>query len=183
MIWKILLGLARLFFDILLIWMLFGRAGKRGSARVLSDGRVAFAPDRIGLGAWPLTIVYLVWLAARDLILSHGKPWDFLAPIVLASCALSFLFLFPGTVVVNAEGLEQIYWFRRRKHIRWEEIDEIETDKQSTLFRMITITGVDGTRIVHSWLLADRPRLLLEIKQHCGEDLPPDFPREPIAGL
>src|SRR5271157_1682806 len=183
MIWKLLLGLTHLIFDIALIWMFFGRAGKRGSARVLSDGRVKFSPDRLGLWAWPLAIAYLVSLTVRDLIQNHGNPWDFLAPTLFGSTALMLLFSFPGTVVVSADGLEAVYWFRRHKHIRWKEIEEIETEKQSTSFRMVTITGVDGTKIVHSFQLADRSRFLLELKQHCGENLPPDFPREPIDGL
>jgi hypothetical protein len=48
---------------------------------------------------------------------------------------------------------------------------------------MVTVTGKDGTKIIHSPMLADRPRFLLELKRHCGEELPPDFPREPIDGL
>ena len=49
MIWKVVLGLARLIFDLALAWMLFGRPGKRGHAKVLNDGRIEFAPDWIGL--------------------------------------------------------------------------------------------------------------------------------------
>ncbi len=45
------------------------------------------------------------------------------------------------------------------------------------------MTGADGTKIIDPRKLADRPRLLLELKQYCGEKLPPAFPREPVAGL
>jgi hypothetical protein len=178
MTWKILIGLAHLSFDLALIWMLFGRHGKRGSANVRSDGRIEFAPDWIGLWAYPLTIAYSVWLAARALLHSHAKLSDFLTPAIFGAIALSLLISFPGTIVVADGGLESVYWLRRNKRIQWEDIAEIETDKNSTSFTMvmITITGADGTRIVHSWLLADRPRFLSEIRKHCGEALPPDFP-------
>jgi hypothetical protein len=60
----------------------------------------------------------------------------------------------------------------------WKNIVEINTGEKS---RTVAITSSDGTEIVHSDLLVDRPRMLLELKQHCGENLPPDFPREPLA--
>ena len=47
--------------------------------------------------------------------------------------------------------------------------------------RTVTITGADGTKIVHNRQLPNRPCLLVELKQHCGEKLPSDFPREPIT--
>ena len=31
--------------------------------------------------------------------------------------------------------------------------------------------------------LPDRARLLLELRDYCGDNLPADFPREPIVGL
>jgi hypothetical protein len=94
--------------------------------------------------------------------------------------ALFIIFDFPGTIVVTRDGLEQKYWFHKRKRILWKEIVEIET---CVLNEAVKITSMDGTKIVHSYLLADRLRLLLELKQHCGEELPPDFPREPIDGI
>lgn len=85
---------------------------------------------------------------------------------------------FPGTIVITADGLEQVHWLWKNKLIQWSEIEEINTGEKS---RAVTITATNGTKIVHSRQLPDRPRLLFELKQHCGENLPPDFPREPIA--
>ena len=81
-----------------------------------------------------------------------------------------------AAVVIAVDGLEEVYWLRRRKRIQWKGIVEISTGEKS---RTITITGADGTRIVHSPQLPDRPQLLLELKNLCGENLPPDFPRKP----
>jgi hypothetical protein len=181
MTWKILLGVARLMFDIALIWMLFGRGGKRGPARVLGDGQVEFAPDRLGLWAWPFTAAYLALWIGRDLIQRHTKPSDFLNPAILGLTVLMLLFSFPGTIVATAEGLEKVYWLRKNKHIRWKDIVEIETDTINTRASTVTITSASGTKIVHSWLLADRRLFILEIEKHCGEELPPDFPREAIG--
>lgn len=81
---------------------------------------------------------------------------------------------------MSNEAIEQVFLLGWRKCIRWEDIVEIESNPKD---RMVTITGADGTKIVYSRFLADRPRLLLELKQRCGEDLPPDFPQEPHDGL
>src|ERR1035441_3321047 len=99
MIWKILISLARLSLVLALFWMLFGRPGKRGSARILSNGRIEFAPDRIALWAYPLSIAYLFCLAVKSLISSHGNPWDFFIPAIFVSFALPLLFLFSRVVV------------------------------------------------------------------------------------
>lgn len=112
----------------------------------------------------------------------YARQWKFieLHSFSLLRNGFTFTALFvPGTIVVADDGLEQRYWFRMDKRIGWKNIEEIKSVKWST----VTITGTDGTKIVHSPMLADRPRFLLELKRHCGEELPPDFPREPIEDL
>ena len=98
----------------------------------------------------------------------------------LGMLALVVAFSFPHTIIVMADGLQQITWLRRKKQIHWGDIVEINTGERS---RAVTITGADGTRVVHTHQLPDRPRLLMELKVHCGENLPPDFPRESVFGL
>lgn len=180
---KVILGLVHLAFGIALAWMLFGRPGKRGHAKIRGDGRIEFAPDWIGLWAYPPIIFYLLALAINDLLHRHGDLWDLLSPTLFGLIAVTLALSFPGTVVTGDEGLETVYWLRRNKRIRWKDIEAIEADGKNSKFSMITITGTDGTEIIHSWLLADRPRLLLEIQKHCAENLPPDFPREPVDSL
>jgi len=180
MTWKIVVGLARLAIDLLLVWMLFGRPGKRGLAKVLNDGRIEFAPDRIGLYGYLLAFVYVIGMAGRALAQRHSGFGDYISPAVSGMIALYILISIPGTVVAAEDGLEAVFWFRKNKRIRWHDIEEIETERESKLFSIVAITGVDGTRIVHSWLLADLPRLMLEIQRHCGEDLPAEFPRQSL---
>ena len=164
----------------LALLVLFGGPGNRKPAREFSDGRIEFAPRRIAFWAWLLIILYLAHATTVFLKHSHGKFFD----LVNAGCAgflmIAILCSFPGTVVITGSCLQQVYWFRRNKRIRWQEIVEINTGEKS---HTVIITGADGTKIVHVRQLADRRRLLLELKNHCGEELPPDFPREPIAGV
>jgi hypothetical protein len=107
-------------------------------------------------------------------------PWSFVFLTGYGLAAVALILDLPASIVVSAEGLEQIYWFRRRKRIRWNDIVEIESGQKDGT---VTITSADGTKIVHSRFLADRRRFLLELKQYCGDELPQDFPREPIDGL
>jgi hypothetical protein len=178
-IWKLLPGTLRLLLWFAIGWALFGRGAKRRSARVLSDGRIKFSPDLLTLCAWAFAIALLARLAMSVLTHSHREPLQLVAAVGLGLGTLSLLFSLPGTVVITAGGLEQIYWLRKNKRICWKDIVEIETGVKS---RIVTTTGADGTKIIHSDQLADRPRFLLELKQNCGNDLPPDFPREPING-
>jgi hypothetical protein len=94
----------------------------------------------------------------------------------LGILAVMILFPFPETIIVTTDGLKQISWLWKNRQIRWVEIVEINTGEKS---RTVAIKGADGTKIVHSRQLPDRPGLLLTLKDHCGENLPPDFPREP----
>jgi hypothetical protein len=176
MTWKIFLGVGRLLCGVALAWMFVSRPSNRSVATILSDGRIEFSPNRLAYWAWPLTIVLLAWTATKDLTQIQGRSFGFVVGGGVGLLALMLLFSFPGSVVITVDGLEEVYWFRRRKRIQWKDIVEINTGEKS---RTVTITGADGTRIVHSPQLPDRPRLLLELKNRCGENLPPDFPREP----
>lgn len=165
--------IALLLCEALLLWMFFGEASKRRAAKSLDGGRIEFAPNRYAYWAWPLVVALVVWMAANQLNQSHWKLFDVWIAACLGFLAIGFLISFPGMVVVTDDGLEQVYWFWKNKRIRWRDIVEINTGKKKPT---VTITGADGTKIVHDSRLPDRPRLLLELKQRCGENLPPDFP-------
>jgi hypothetical protein len=98
--------------------------------------------------------------------------------VAFASVAIALLTSFPGAILIDSEGLQQTFWAWKIKRIRWADIVEINTGEKSGT---VTITGADGIKIVHSRQLPDRPRLLWELKQHCAEQLPADFPGEPAS--
>jgi hypothetical protein len=172
------IGLTRLAIDLALVWMVFGRPGKRGSAKILEDGRIEFAPDWIGLYGFLLAFVYVIGMAVRHFLQAHGGGYRYIGTAVSVVIALYILISIPGTVVASDDRLEAIFWFRKNKLIRWHDIKEIEADRQGKLFSIVAISGVDGTRIVHSWLLADLARLMLEVQRHCEDELPAEFPRQ-----
>jgi hypothetical protein len=90
------------------------------------------------------------------------------------------LWYLPGTILSSDQGLEQVYWLHQNERILWPDIAEIITEKNHGL---ISIEGADGTRIVHTFLHSDRNRMLMELKQRCGDNLPVDFPREMIDAI
>jgi hypothetical protein len=163
---------------IAVIILFSGSADKQRRAAALREGRIEFTPNRRAYFLWPALVAYLIYAAGEQLRHSHWYLFDTVGTVGVVTVTVMIIGEFPATIAVTADGLEQIYWFRRNKRIGWREIVEINTGEKS---RTVTITGADGTKIVHSRQLADRPRLLMEIKQYCGENLPPDFPRESIG--
>ena len=157
-----------------------GSADRRRKALVLRGGRIEFSPNRRAFWAWPLLVVYLVYATISQLRGSHGRPVDLIIAAGLGILAIMFIFTFPETIIVTDNGLEQTSWLWKKKQIRWADIVEINTGEKR---RTVTITGADGTKIVHSRRLPDRSCLLMELKNRCGEKLPPDFPREPSAAF
>lgn len=162
----------------LVVWCILGNASKHRKASVSSTGRIEFAPNRRAMAAWIILAAFLVYLVPvqfRDL----GGKWLSVASAAgFALVAIGIVTSFPGTIVIDSEGLQQTFWLWKNKRIRWANIIEINTGEKS---RTVTIAGADGTKIIHSRQLPDRPRLLRELKQHCGEQLPDDFPREPVS--
>jgi len=179
MIWKIFLWIPQLLFWGAIAWIIFGLFGNRRSARVLSGDKIEFAPHWINIWAWLYVIGFIAWSATRSIVQSQGSSWIYLCSTCFGLAAIGILFDYPASIIATEEGIEQIYWFHQNKRICWKEIVEIETGLKE---RAVTIVGLDGTKIVHSTMLAGRSRLLLELKQHCSENLPPDFPREAIEG-
>jgi Bacterial PH domain len=157
---------------------LWGDADKRREAKQLPTGEIEFVPNRRAFYAWPLLVSYLTYATVHWLKHLSGKPFNFLIAAGLATLTIMIATSFPSTIVVAADGLNQVSWLWENKRIRWEDIVEINTGEKS---RAITITSADGTKIVHSRQLPDRARFLVEVKNHCGESLPADFPNEPIT--
>ena len=157
----------------LILWLMLNKSGISRPAKELSDGRIEFTPASYDLWLWLLAVIPLASTALTALKRGVNTPLDLVNSAVIVFLALSHLSMFPGTIVASREGLEQVYWLWRNRHIRWGEIEEMELDKKAS---RLTIKGGEGTRIIYSPRLAGFPRLLREIRQYCADSLPPDFP-------
>ncbi len=168
---------AELIAGALVAWCFLVDAPKDRKANLSTTGRVEFAPNRRATAAWLILVAFFVYLVPAQFIHMGDHLFSIVTAVAFASVAIALLNSFPGTII-DSEGLQQAYWTWKSKRIRWAEIVEINTGEKS---RTVTITGADGIKIVHSRQLPDRPRLLWELKQHCGEQLPADFPRERVS--
>jgi hypothetical protein len=166
-------GLSILLLNVTLLICAVGQADKQRKASVLPNGSIDFTPNRRSFWASPLVVAYLVYLLVNLLMHIHRSLLNIMAVVALGMLLFTIAFSFPDTITVTDSGLEQVAWLWKHKRIRWAEIVEINAGGG-----MLTITGADGTKIVHTRQLPDRSRLLMEIKRHCGENLPSDFPDE-----
>jgi hypothetical protein len=161
-----------------IIYSVWGGADKDRKAEVLRDGRVAFTPNRRSFWAWPLLVIYSTYATLSQVMHAQRSPLSLTSAALGGVLTITIAISFPAKIIVTSEGLEQVCWLWKNKRIRWDEIVEINTGEKSHL---VTITGADGTKIVHGHQLPDRSRLLFELRHHCGENLPSDFPREPMT--
>jgi len=162
----------------ILLYSVWGAASKDKKAEVLQDGTVEFLPNKLAFWTWPLLMAYLTYAAVRELMHVPRSPLGLITAALIVTITVAIAASFPATIIVDTKGLEQVSWLWKNKRIGWSEIVEINTGEKS---RTVTITGADGTKIVHAQQLADRPRLLSELRHHCGDSLPQDFPREPVT--
>jgi len=165
---------------LLIFWLHFGDLWNRGRAKMMKDDRVEFPPGRLAVVRW----LWMLWIcgggavgATLEAYRVHNS-WYFALSALAGLAFFGTLFSFPETVATTREGVEQIYWFRRNKRIRWIDIAEVGITGKC---RRIAVRGIDGTEIVHSRKLADRSRFLTELRQHCESKLPAEFPREPAS--
>lgn len=179
MIGKVLLDIDRvLFWPCMIFWVagMFGWVrGDRG-AKELPSNRVRFGANWIGI-SWIGVMITIVPTTVTMFLHQRADHFALVAPIGISIILTGFLLELPGIITLSDGGLEQQYWFGRNKHIRWDDIAEIDSGPKD---RRVTIKAVDGTRIYHSFLHSGRVRLLRELKLRCGDELPADFPREPL---
>lgn len=173
MVWKVINWSIHFLFWVALALFIASMVSNRRSAMVHTSGTVEFAPRWSGV--WALMYVAIRMCFITWSYLRHGptEPLTFVKGVLLGVATAGLVLVLPGTVLLTDSGLEEVIWLWRNKRIPWEEIVEIHTERKGST---VTIIGADKTKIIHSSRLPDRPRFLLEIKRHCGGNLPPDFP-------
>jgi hypothetical protein len=160
-------------FWVALALLIASMVSNRRFATVRADGNVEFAPRWFGVWALMYVAIRMCFIAWGYLQYGLKEPLTFVTGALLGLSSVGLVSVLPGTILVSDNGLEEVIWFWRNKRIRWEEIVEINTERKGST---VTVIGVDRTKIIHSSRLPDRPRFLAEIRQHCGENLPAEFP-------
>ena len=158
---------------ILLIWFLsrqiVSRADEGRQAREAEGGRVEFAPNPRSYKSVYAFVALLIYVALSQFVTGHGQIASVIIGMVSIGLALLVLAAYPGSIVLSAAGLEQIYWLWWNKHIAWSEVSGVKADqKKGTL----TVLAKGRTRIVYGSQLPDRTRFETELERRCPGMIP-----------
>jgi hypothetical protein len=155
---------------LLLSRLIVSPADEERKALETDNGRLEFTPNRRGYWGVYLFIACLGYVILAGLV--HGIKSG-IAPAILCAGFIALLLLaFPGSVIVDKNGLGQVYWLRGEKRIAWSDVSKVDVDEKK---REVTIQAKFGTKIVHTRQLPDRERLLQELKTHSSENLPAEL--------
>ncbi|HEX6497111.1 MAG TPA: hypothetical protein VF018_16590 [Acidobacteriaceae bacterium] len=75
--------------------------------------------------------LYVIYATIIEFKASQGRPLDLTVATALGMLALVVAFSLPDTIIVSADGLQQISWLSKIKRIRWTEIAQINTWEKS----------------------------------------------------
>lgn len=137
--------------------------------RTLPDGGLEFAfPQRAFLGIY-LFLGLLGMVAVSGIVSAVHSSMGIVMTAFSVGFIVLLLWALPGTIVVNAQGLEQRYWLRKPVTIAWADVRVVVVNKKGN---EVTIRGMGGTKIQHSRQFPDRARLLAELETHCPDRMP-----------
>ncbi|HEX4284707.1 MAG TPA: hypothetical protein VHZ28_06410 [Terracidiphilus sp.] len=129
------------------------------------NGRIEFAPNRRsfwGVYGFSAGIVYVLIACAIN---GFHALADFAVPSISLAFVLFLFMAFPGTILADDDGLEQVYWLRR-KRVAWKDVSKLDVIEKTG---EVKISSRAGVMIVHARQLPDRTRLLAEIEAHCAK--------------
>ena len=176
--WESIQKIANLVSGALIVLIGLRKISRTGGARDLDGGRVEFSPGVLTY-LEPILVFIPPALATFGALRHRAYDREQEMFAALIGCAVLLrVFALPGTIIASWEGLEQVYWFRFEKRMRWGEVAKIEIGKSGS---PVTVISIDGTKIVHSMFLADQPRFLQELQRHCRPDLLQDS--QSVLGL
>lgn len=148
-----------------------------GYAKLCGNGNVRFLPRWWFVSAWIYILVRFAFFGSNYLRTGFQFSLQFLTGAMISIAAIGGMLSLPGVLMVTNDALEERNWIWRNKKIRWSEVQEIHAEKKGSA---ITVIGPGRSRILYTNVYPDRARFLIEIKKHCGDNLPPDFPSEPL---
>jgi len=145
--------------------LIAGKADKDRTAQETA-GRIEFAPNRRsywGVYAFIACFGLATIAGLVNVFASHGS---LAGPAITAGFVLLLLMAFPATIVVDENGMEQVFWLRGRKRIAWKEVSRVALNEKSG---EVKIAGKGGVKIVHTRQLPDQTRFMDEVEKHRTE--------------
>jgi hypothetical protein len=139
------------------------------SAREFENGQLEFAPNKRNYVAAILFVALLVYSGISSFVTSLGSPFAMIAALLWVAIAAAILSGFPGSILADGEGLQQVYWLMKKKHIAWADVSKVVIDGKR---ERVTIVGPGRAKIVFTRQLPDKERLLAKLGKHCADKLP-----------
>jgi Bacterial PH domain len=149
--------------------------GSRTASEVIS-GKIEFVPNRRSYFGVYLFVGFLTYVAVAGLVTGLRTQLDLISPLSCVGFVAIILAAFPASIVVDANGVEQVYWLRGRRRIAWKDIVSVDVNEKK---HEVRIKGKNRVKIVHTRLLPDRSRLLAELDKHASERALVAVPKRP----
>jgi hypothetical protein len=173
-----------IFASILLVWVLSRLSvSTADEGRPLSEtgnGQLEFAPNKRNYVGVIGLVALLVYMSVSLAIANFSSTACLLGAALWLAIALFILAVFPGSIRVSSDGLQQVYWLWKSKRIAWQDVSKILIDEKR---QRVTIIDRKGTKIAHIRQLPDRARLLSEFAKYCGDKLPKEAAQSAMASL
>ena len=172
------------FFCVLITFWIAGRvavadAASHRTAVQRENGRIEFFPNRQCF--WGIYVILAFTSYPILVFVATGfKSSVGLWLISLCSgCILLLLMSFPGSIYITGDGLEQSYWVGSKRRIQWKQVGRISIDDKK---KRVTITALNGHKIVHTRQLPDKGRFLAELRTHCPTKMPGEAELKTLIG-
>jgi hypothetical protein len=154
---------------LLLAKLIIGGADEDRQATETEGGRLEFTPNRRSYWGVYLFLGCLAYVLVANFVSGIRSSADLAAPAFCLAFIILLLSAFPGAIIADKNGIEQVYWLRARKRIAWNEISKIVPDEKRG---EVKIFGRNGTKILFAKQLPDKDRLLVEIEKRKMEQTP-----------
>src|ERR1700739_3540185 len=92
------------------------------SARETGNDQLEFAPNRRNFVAVVFLVAILTYTGASFAASNLSSSADLVLAALWLSIALLILAVFPGSIRVSDEGLQQVYWLWKSKRIAWKDV-------------------------------------------------------------
>lgn len=168
---------------ILFLWvvsrLIVSEADRDRQASEKEGGWLEFAPNRRSfVGIW-LFVACMAYLALSVVIGGIGSAGGAVTVVLIVGFVLLLLAVFPSTILLNNDGLQQLFWLSKKRSIAWAEVKSVAVDEKK---HRVTVFSRSGTKIVHTKMLPEQDRFLGELRKHCGDKVPGETPAQLVAG-
>jgi hypothetical protein len=162
-----------IFGSIAVVWVLsriiVSPADESRKAQYIGNGQLEFAPNKRNYVAVVLFVAYLLYMSVSLIFTSLSTVAGQIGAAFWLAIALILVASFPASILLTGEGLQQVYWLRKKRIIVWKDVSEIAIDEKRN---RVTIKGNGGAKIVYTRQLPDKTRLMAELEKYCGDKMP-----------